>query len=217
MKKIIFFIFEGIFKLLSWFGSQILFIWHRMVERLPTTIVKYIARLLFIPTLSFRLIEFFLFGSLKKPWWNKVDELIVLGAFPLPFLLPKLIQQENIKAVINCCEENKGPTDIYQKYGIVQLYIPTIDYLPPSLEDCKKAIDFIRTQTSAGNCVYIHCKAGRGRSATIALIWLCITKSITPEEAQKELFLSRPVVSKRIFKRKVVHDYLVWAKSNLYV
>lgn len=47
--------------------------------------------------------------------------------------------------MINCCEESSGPVELYQALGVTQLHIPTIDYLPPSPEDCRRCIDFIRT------------------------------------------------------------------------
>ena len=41
-----------------------------------------------------------------------------------------MIQQ--VRGVINMCEEYKGPTSKYNELGIEQLYLPTTDHFEPS-------------------------------------------------------------------------------------
>ena len=40
-------------------------------------------------------------------------------------------------------------------------------------------------QIAAGGKVYVHCKAGRARSATVAMCWLMKAKNMSAEEAQQ--------------------------------
>jgi atypical dual specificity phosphatase len=61
---------------------------------------------------------------------------------------------------------------------------------------------------SSGKKVYVHCKAGRARSATVVLCWLVHSRRMTPEEAQRLLLKVRPHVNARIYQRGVVLEYL---------
>ena len=60
-----------------------------------------------------------------------------------------------------------GPVKAYRKYGIQQLYLPTVDHVEPSVEDMHRAVEFIRRIRNEGDQrgVLIHCKGGHGRSA----------------------------------------------------
>jgi len=70
------------------------------------------------------------------------------------------------------------------------------------LEDIETAIDFIRNTVTNGGHVYIHCKAGKGRSATYAMCYLMLEKKKTPMEAQLHLLSHRPQVSKKLMAEK---------------
>jgi atypical dual specificity phosphatase len=60
--------------------------------------------------------------------------------------------------------------------GIRQLYLPTTDHFEPSFDDIQSAIRFIVDHYHRNEKVYIHCRAGHGRSAAIAMAWL-LTKN----------------------------------------
>jgi atypical dual specificity phosphatase len=65
----------------------------------------------------------------------------------------------------------------------------------------------MREQIAKGGKVYVHCKAGRGRSATVVLCWLVDAKNMTPDEAQSLLFEKRPHVNKHLADRQVVQEF----------
>ena len=135
---------------------------------------------------------------------------MLLGALPLRSHVPKL-KNEGIGAVINTCNEYGGPLDAYRDAGIEQLYLPTIDFTPPRLEDIQRGVEFIDRHIAAGRKVYVHCKAGRGRSATIVMCYL-IRLGHTPESAQALLSQKRPQVVRSLAQRKVVREFA--AKEN---
>ena len=112
-----------------------------------------------------------------------------------------------VTSVVNTCDEYAGPVDAYQQHGIQQLRIPTVDFTHPLIEDVIKAVDFIEKQVADGSTVYIHCKAGRARSATVALCWLIRHQGLSPREAQKLLLDKRPHVNPRVFARPVVKQF----------
>ncbi len=109
--------------------------------------------------------------------------------------------------MINTCEEYDGPVVAYDQAGIEQLHIPTIDFTPPSLEAIETAVEFTSRFVDAGGRVYIHCKAGRGRSATVAACWLIARHHMTPGQAQLHLLGKRPHVNRHLADREVVRQF----------
>jgi atypical dual specificity phosphatase len=53
-----------------------------------------------------------------------------------------------------------------------ELYLPTVDHFEPTVEDLESAVQFIKTRQAVGERVYVHCRAGHGRSAAVVLAWL---------------------------------------------
>lgn len=62
----------------------------------------------------------------------------------------------------------------WKKHGVTQLKIPTVDFTAtPTQEDICKAVDFIQDyRDNKKGSVYVHCKAGRTRSATVVACYL---------------------------------------------
>ena len=139
-----------------------------------------------------------------------MDEEVLIGALPMHRHVARL-KAEGIGAVINTCAEYAGPVRKYADAGIVQLHLPTVDFTPPSLDDLCRGVEFIQQHRAAGRKVYVHCKAGRGRSATLVMCYL-IKKGLSIEEAQRLLLEKRPQVNPRLFQRAVVRAF---AELNL--
>lgn len=167
------------------------------------------ARLLFYPTLCWNM----LLGRWlkKRNWWDRIDPHVILGALPLAKDVP-LLAAEGVGAVVNTCEEYGGPLAEYEKFGIEQFYMPTIDFTHPEYVDVCRAVEFIDAQIAKGKTVYIHCKAGRGRSATVAICWLIKSRQITAMQAQACLTDCRPHVNQFLPQRPVVQRF---EKMNL--
>lgn len=57
--------------------------------------------------------------------------------------------------------------------GVEQIRLSTVDLTGvPSLEHIHRGVEFVLKHRDQGNSVYIHCKAGRSRSATLAAAYL---------------------------------------------
>ena len=162
--------------------------------------MRFWARLLFYPTLLWNLLLNRI--NPRRRWWDWLNDSVLLGALPFASHVAEL-KALGIGAVVNTCDEYRGPQKAYAAAAIDQCYIPTVDFTPPSLADLECSVRFIREQIAAGKKVYIHCKAGRGRSATVAACYL-ITQGHTPESAQKLMLEKRPHVNAFIFQRPVV-------------
>jgi len=145
--------------------------------------------------------------------WDAIDEHVILGAIPVWGDLKRL-RALGVIAVINLCEEFPGEPQKLTALGMTQLHLPTLDYHCPSLENIYKALDFIRSRSTAesASCespaaaaaprlrgkVYIHCKAGRGRSAAVALCYLMVSRGLTAADAARRLKQLRPAVRRHI-------------------
>jgi atypical dual specificity phosphatase len=162
------------------------------------------ARLLFAPTLAWNA----LLGRVLKVrrWWDEIDPAVVLGALPFAADVPRLAAA-GITAVVNTCEEYGGPITAYERFGIEQLRVPIVDFTHPTLAEVEKAVKFMENKVDAGGKVYVHCKAGRGRSATVAACWLMAARRLNRHEAQLRLSQCRPHVNPRIFERPVVIEF----------
>ncbi|KAA1257638.1 hypothetical protein LF1_01260 [Rubripirellula obstinata] len=162
------------------------------------------ARTVFYPTLAWNVT----LGRILKVrnWWDSIDDNVIVGARPSARDVA-VMHAAGVRAVVNTCEEYAGPTKQYSEHGIAQLHIPTTDFTHPKLQDVIDAVEFVQQHASAGETVYIHCKAGRARSATVALCWLMKYRSMTAMEAQALLLKCRPHVNPRLPERPVVKEF----------
>jgi atypical dual specificity phosphatase len=162
------------------------------------------ARLVFYPTLLWNM----LLGRWLKVrnWWDPIDENVIVGAFPFARDVPEMAK-EGVRAVVNTCEEYSGPVAEYEAHQIEQMRMPTVDFTHPSFDDVCRAVEFVDRHVADGHSVYIHCKAGRARSATVAICWLMKEKQISAGEAQAWLIRKRPHVNKKLPSRPVVQQY----------
>lgn len=101
------------------------------------------------------------------------DLQIVLGCAPMFYLgHPKAMYDMHIRGVVNMCSEYSGPESAYKELGIKQLRLPSVDHYEPDFRYMQDAVKFIEEHKKRNEKVYIHCKAGHGRAASIALCWL---------------------------------------------
>ncbi len=76
------------------------------------------------------------------------------------------------------------------------LWLPTVDDTPPTLDQLRQAVDFIRLALSEGRGVYIHCASGVGRAPTAAAAYL-VSTGLTPAEAWSLIRSRRPFIRPR--------------------
>ena len=103
----------------------------------------------------------------------------------------KTLESLGVKAIINLCDEFKGPARTYRKKKMTLLWLKTVDHMEPTVEAMHTACSFIEHHRKNGTGVYIHCKSGRGRSAAVAMAWLLHHKRMTLREAQDHLLSMR--------------------------
>lgn len=163
---------------------------------LPVCIGRYVGRLYFFPCLPFTVLSNRV--TQKKRWWAHVDDehpAVLFGEGPFVFTgRVSELSGLGVGAVVNLCDEWRGPTRAYTKLGITQLHVPVVDHCEPSVSQLQEAVAWIQERRESGLSVYIHCKSGRGRSAALAMCYLLsLKKNIGLEEAQQMLSQRRKV------------------------
>ncbi|EAL71055.1 phosphatidylinositol phosphatase [Dictyostelium discoideum AX4] len=173
--------------------------------RLPVGFARYFGRLYHFMTNPIRL--GLQIAGLRGPFISQLDDNVYLGAMPMGSDVTLLFYKYKINSIVNLCDEYQGPTQHYTQYGMQQLYVPVVDHFEPDVEIIEKSIQFILKQIELGNRVYIHCKAGRGRSGAIAICWIAYSRRVSLEVAQKILLEKRKIVRKQLYKQKNVNQY----------
>jgi len=183
---------------------------EKFVTACPRPIMAIIAQLLFWPTLWWnQLLRKEGKGSgVQRNWYDRVQPNIILGALPYAKIVPKL-KEEGVTDVLNMVAEWEGPVREYEAQGMRLRRIPVIDFTPPSLHDIEEAADFLHQVVEGGGTAYVHCKAGRGRSASVVMGYLIKYRGLTPAQAQRALIDARPHVLHMLDQREVIKQLAV--------
>ncbi|XP_032894788.1 phosphatidylglycerophosphatase and protein-tyrosine phosphatase 1 [Amblyraja radiata] len=168
------------------------------------------ARIVFYPSLGYNVFMSKMFG---RPWYDRIDQTVIIGALPFRSLTDELVKKENVRGVITMNEDYEtkffvNTTEEWKSVGVEQLRLSTIDIFGvPKMEDLKKGVDFISKYHQNGSCVYVHCKAGRSRSATMVAAYLIHLHHWNPKRACEYLASIRPRVIIRSGQFKILRNY----------
>ena len=157
-------------------------------------------RITFLPSLALNVI---LERTTPRTWWNRIDSKVVLGALPFRGEHAKnMVEKENVKGVVSMNEDyelaffsNQKPE--WNAIGVDFLQLPTTDiFEAPSQEKLHDGVKFITSicDKNPQSSIYVHCKAGRTRSATLVGCYLIEKYGMTPEEAVSLMVQKRPHV-----------------------
>merc|ERR1712039_134933 len=151
--------------------------------------------------------------------WTELDKTLILGVAPLGFLgHPKHFHQLGVRGVVSMLDEVAGPQAEYQKLGITQLRLPTIDHCEPTVENLMKACEFIDEHRKNGTRVYVHCKAGHGRAGAVALAWLAYSRRLYSDADLKDLneeLLRKRNVRRKLYSQANIKDFAARAIAPL--
>ncbi|NGX52275.1 MAG: hypothetical protein KR126chlam5_00571 [Candidatus Anoxychlamydiales bacterium] len=135
----------------------------------------------------------------KQPWYSDISDKakdvsnIYLGAIPLNN--KKHIaefKKEKIKSILSLLEpfeyqktffSNPVTAEDWTNTGMKQCKIEALDFEPLSLDQINKAVKFLTKKIGKGKKVYVHCKAGKGRSVTAVCCYLIAEKNMSAKEA----------------------------------
>ncbi|XP_029438410.1 phosphatidylglycerophosphatase and protein-tyrosine phosphatase 1 isoform X2 [Rhinatrema bivittatum] len=155
------------------------------------------ARLVFYPSLLYNVL---LEKMSSRKWFHRIDETVILGALPFRGMSQQLVEEENVRGVITMNETYEtwllcNTAEEWQALGVEQLRLSTVDLTGvPTLENLQRGVKFALKHRQHGNSVYIHCKAGRSRSATMAAAYLIAVNKWSPQEAIRFIANIRPYI-----------------------
>ncbi|MBS0635319.1 MAG: dual specificity protein phosphatase family protein [Verrucomicrobia bacterium] len=180
--------------------------------------------LLYQTTLAYGYIRNALFPK-SWPVYNRITESLYLGSLPMKSRKDHItLKNEGIDTIISVVERFENHTSTllgapvrpeeWRALGIQQFQIETEDFKPLSVESFTKAIQSI----DQGKKVYVHCKAGRGRSAAVVVAYLVLNypeKYPTVESAVEYVRTCRPHITLSKDKIESISSFLLvkYAKS----
>lgn len=171
-----------------------------------------ITKVAFHPTLLYNVI---MEKVSSRRWFDRIDETVILGAIPFRSDVPKL-EAMNVKRVVTLNEDFEldfsrwwtVQPDEWQTLGVKHLHLRVVDLVAaPSVEQTRRGVRFIQDAKREGESVYVHCKAGRTRSATVVAAYLIEEAGLTPSEATEHLRNIRSHVSIRRPQRLLLDRY----------
>ena len=162
-------------------------------------ILYYRKPLVFEALLIFNLVKNFFFGW---EWWNKIDDNIYLGGIPLERFGHENLLKTNIgiKAVLSIVEDFEfEQTTVVGKAVLkrawkTHLHLRCGDFHPPTNETLNKGAKWLKDQVEEGKKVYVHCKSGVGRSASIVVAYYMKYRGMTLDKARNKVALKRPYI-----------------------
>lgn len=172
-----------------------------------------LARVLYYPTLLYTVFRGKMPGRAHRDWYHRIDSTVLLGALPLRSMTRRLVQDENVRGVITMNEEYEtrflcNSSKEWEKAGVEQLRLSTVDMTGvPTLANLQKGVQFTIRHQSLGHSVYVHCKAGRSRSATMVAAYLIQVYHWTPEEAIRAITKIRSHIYIRPGQLEVLKEF----------
>jgi atypical dual specificity phosphatase len=157
------------------------------------------SRTLFYPSLLYNVLMERYAG---RHWFDRIDETVILGALPFRSITQQLLR-ENVHGVVSMTEphETRFWVNTRQEWaaaGITQLVLSTPDMIAaPTQEDLQTGVKFLLQHNALKTSVYVHCKAGRTRSATLVACYLIQRHRWSPEEAVEFIRQKRPHIKIR--------------------
>ena len=167
------------------------------------------------PTILYSM--FYEYLGLRK-WYTRIDEHCILGAIPMRRNFQQIIEQEKVKAVLTLNEDHELDYSVskldWERANIELKQVPVVDYVGvANMEQINASVEFIMKHRALNQTVYVHCKAGRYRSALIVTCYLIKSHKMTPSTAAAFIKKLRPhVMLDKKRQLNAMHEYY----KNLY-
>ncbi|MCW3063080.1 MAG: ptpmt1 [Solirubrobacterales bacterium] len=140
-----------------------------------------------------------------------------LGAYPTDGRDVDAIAELGVTRVLNLCEDveyRRGRRarveEALDDAGVVEERVCLVDYGGLALEDLDRAARRVVAWLEAGERVYLHCRAGWQRSATVAGAVVALRDGIGVHEALRRIKARKPSASPLGHQRR---DLEAWAQE----
>lgn len=158
----------------------------------------------------------------QNEWWHEIKPYsIILGGLPLETKNHSLaishLGVKSVLSVVEAFEQEPGLRHVpvsQDRWAVLNINTKRVearDFNPLTQNQLKEGVAFLEEQLKQGHKVYIHCKAGRGRSASVVLAYLMKTYGFSFDEAFEEVFSQRPYIKIGDYQKEAIVDFI----SNL--
>ncbi|OQV25790.1 putative Phosphatidylglycerophosphatase and protein-tyrosine phosphatase 1 [Hypsibius exemplaris] len=144
-------------------------------------------KLLFVPSMLLTIMS-------DDNWYDRIDNCVIIGALPFRSTIDKLIAEHNIKGILSMNQKFEINSLWYptanemQSKGVAFMQLPVEDYVGHATwTQAQQGLNFIDRFCAINGTVYVHCKAGKYRSALMTATYLMHKYNITPIEAESRL------------------------------
>jgi len=144
--------------------------------------------------------------SLNFHWVDA--QLAVGGSWPIE-AVELLARRERIRAIVDLRAEDCDDEGTLRRYGIELLHLPTTDGEAISLAMIDEGVSWVRERLDRGDRLLIHCQAGVGRSALLAMC-IQVAGGAEPLEALVRIKAARRVVGPSPAQLEM---YRVWVEK----
>ena len=142
--------------------------------------------------------------------YDQIDDNVYIGSMPITLNDLYYLDNIDVNSIVSLnenwelhIESNK---ELLDKLDIEFFQYPSRDLIPPKMDAIILAVNQIITEIKKNKKVYIHCRAGRGRAATISICYLIQHKNMNPEEAYRYLKQKRSKI--------LVYNNMHWDTIN---
>jgi protein-tyrosine phosphatase len=129
----------------------------------------------------------------------QVADGLVTGSYPGDAADVAVLASEGVSRVLNLCQDEEyeeGARDAVasalEEAGIEERRVELVDYGGLSAGAIEQAATEVAGWLEAGETVYLHCRAGWQRSATVAAAALALRDGIDPDEALARIRRRKP-------------------------
>lgn len=171
-----------------------------VIRRFPNSLpYKFITRALWTPTMMITSFN-----------CNSIDDYVVLGSIPIEEDDFCHIRNEyGVDKIISLNEdwELVASGTLHLQADIERIHLPTPDFNPPSLEVIEDAVNILLHPDGETNRCYVHCKAGKGRSAVVVVCYVMVRYNMNVDKAVSFVKTHRPAISLNEQQLDAIHRY----------
>jgi atypical dual specificity phosphatase len=141
--------------------------------------------------------------------YHRLGDSLLAGAMPFRADHVDALHSEGVTAVVNLCQEREywdGERELileaYSSRGITEHHLPVIDGSTVPADILDQAVEVAR-----GNVVYVHCRGGRERSATVAIAVIARLEGLPIEDALAQARERRPIFAPLPWQVSGLHSW----------
>jgi atypical dual specificity phosphatase len=142
--------------------------------------------------------------------YHRLGPTLLAGAMPFSREHVEALSGEGVTAVVNLCQEREywdGERELvlaaYREHGIEEHHLPVIDGSTVPDEVLDAAV-----RLAGSNILYVHCRGGRERSATVAVAVIAHVEGLPVDHALEQAVQRRPVFKPLPWQVSALHAWV---------